>query len=61
MPKSASDIVDDWFNQEFSQGPIARHTEARNQLFEALPALKQQLEDAGKSGDEPETPPASQE
>lgn len=33
-------LVDGWFNQNFSAGPIAHQTEAHNQLFQALPALK---------------------
>ena len=43
MPKTTDDIVDSWFNDHFSQGPIARHTEAHNQLFQAIPDLKAKL------------------
>lgn len=53
MPQDTTAIVDAWFNQKISTGVIARNTEAFNQVFSALPALKAALDG------EPATAPAS--
>lgn len=35
--------IDAWFNQRIATGPVARDTEAYNQVVLALPALKDAL------------------
>lgn len=47
-----ADIVNAWFRERLSSGPIARNTEAYNQLVGALPDLISRLEaaDAPKAG-----------
>ena len=66
-----SDTVHEWFRQRFSSGPIARDTEARNQLFAALPDLIAALDPApeapepapdkpAKASKAADTPPADE-
>ena len=43
MPIDINAAVDTWFNTYLRNGAIARDTEAYNQVFAALPALKSAL------------------
>jgi hypothetical protein len=43
MPQDFNAIVDAWFNAHLRNGAIARDTDAYNQVFAALPALKSAL------------------
>lgn len=45
MPKSEEVMaaVDGWFNERIKRGPIAHHTPAYNQAYQAIPDLKARL------------------
>ena len=45
---SNADIVNEWFRERLSSGPLARSTEGHNQLVAALPALIATLDAAAK-------------
>lgn len=60
MPKSEEVMaaVDGWFNERIKRGPIAQHTPAYNQAYQALPDLKARI--AKVLEEEPAAPAASE-
>ncbi len=53
-----ADIIRSWFNDSFSSGPVARDTEAHNQVFAAVADLAVRLAPAPAPAIAPEPSPA---